>query len=150
VEGKKINLSYSGCTVLKPAKCTVKEPIVVAEGTTTTVVNIKGKEEEEKGTAGTEMGVEVKPNGAIFTSVVFQGAECAVTNGGKAFPVEGTAIGTGSRGSATSVGASGGTLIFTKAMTEKTLKFGTSASFDSTVTLKMEGGNPITYTTVEP
>jgi len=129
--------NFSGCTVKKPAKCTVKEPIVaetIAEG----VDGLEGKG---------EMGLEFKPKvGNTFSVVTLEGAECALK--GKPFNVEGTAIGTSGSGSQTSK-HTGATLVFTKAMTEKTLKTAEKfAWFEATTTVRMKGaGNPIALTT---
>ena len=101
------------------------------------------------------MGVEVKPpGGKPFTEITFEGAECVLK--GKKFPVEGTAIGTGSRGGTETVSSSGATLLFTNSMTKEALKLaGNVAEFSSTITVKMkekagEETNPIVLTTTEP
>jgi len=130
---------FSKCTVKKPVKCTVKEPIV-ATSTTDGVDELEGKK---------EMGLEFKPTvGTTFSTVTLEGAECALK--GKPFNVEGTAIGTSGSGSQTSK-HTGATLIFTKAMTEKTLKTAEKfAWFEATATVKKkenEKGNPIALTT---
>jgi hypothetical protein len=129
------------CTVIKPEKCTVKEPIVAtaeAEG----VEELEGKK---------EMGVEFRPltiegKKQPFAVVTLEGAECPIK---VPFNVEGTAISTG--GTTTQAEKHGGaTAIFTKAMTEKTLKTAEKfAWFEAAGTVRMKGGgNPISLTTV--
>lgn len=137
----KITTNFSKCTVAKPAKCTVKEPIVVAAET---------EGVEGLGAGKNEMGVEFKPEGGkkTFTTITLEGAECPLK--GLPFNIEGTAIATG--GTATQTEKhSGATAVFTKAMTEKTLKAAEKfAWFSAKTTVRMEGagGNPITLTTV--
>jgi hypothetical protein len=144
-EGKLIKVEYSECTVQKPAKCKVKEPIVV---------NATSITKETLGASGTEMGTELKPAAGAFAEITFEnlGAEVCSLKGTTA-KVEGTAVGTGSRGSAETVSSSGGTLLFTNSMTKETLKFGGNpAEFQNTITTTMKevGGKPITYTTTTP
>jgi hypothetical protein len=146
-EGTKINIKISGCTTKKPEKnCVVKEPIEV-NATSMTVENLGSKKDE--------MGIEFKPSGEHFAVLEFEkGAECKVS-GDNAF-LDGTAIATGKRGSASTVTSTGVTMIFTAAMTKDTLKLGGSAAeLDSTITMRREavGGveqNPLTLTTTTP
>ncbi len=81
-------ISFSGCTVNKPAKCIVKEPIV-AKTVVKSVIFNEAKEEH---------GLEYSANGTKFTEITFEnkGAEKCALAVGKPFPVEGTIIGTGS------------------------------------------------------
>jgi hypothetical protein len=71
------------CTVNKPAKCTVKEPI---EG------NGTGFAVEGLGAGANEMGAELVGSGAeeTFTEITFEGAECALK--AKTFKVKGSVI----------------------------------------------------------
>ncbi len=82
-------ITFNSCTVNKPAKCVVKQPIIAKTAVKTVFVN-EAKE---------EYGLEYSPTGASFTELTFEnkGAEkCGIANGGKAFPVKGSLIGTGS------------------------------------------------------
>jgi hypothetical protein len=66
----------SSCTVVKPANCTVKEPIVVSGG---------GEFEENGGV----MEIDAKPEaGQPFTEITLEGASCSLK--GKPFKVEGS------------------------------------------------------------
>jgi hypothetical protein len=139
--------TYSGCTVQKPStKCTVTDPETKKAGTI--VVRATAITRTNLGAGKNEMGGEVKPvAGKPFVELLFQGAEC-VLNTGKAFPVEGSAIATGTPINTAS--QTGATAIFTEAMTKETLVFGGKpASLSSTSTVRMvgEGGNPIVGTT---
>ena len=95
------------------------------------------------------MGMEFKPTGGgkTFSTITLEGAECALK--GKPFNVEGTAIATsGPTGAANTNKWSGATTVFTKAMTEKTLKASEKfAWFEATTTVRMKGGEPIALTT---
>jgi triacylglycerol lipase len=142
-EGTGIGIKYSGCTVLKPTKgCQVKESLEIT-GSSLTV--------ETLGAGKNEMGVEFKPKaGKPFAEIIFEGSECALK--GKAVPLTGTAIATGSRGSTEGVTSSGATLIFTNEMTKETLKLGEqTAELSSTVALNVkEEGEvrwPISFST---
>ncbi len=84
-------LTFSSCTVNKPAKCVVKTPIIAKAALKSVLLN------EGKG----EYGLEYEPEsaGGSFTELTFEnkGAEkCGIANGGKAFPVKGSLIATGS------------------------------------------------------
>src|ERR1043166_4096070 len=109
-EGTGLAIKYSGCTVNKPAGCKVKEPIEIT-GSSITVENL--------GAGKTDMGVQFKPKAEKpFGEVTLEGTECALK--GKSFPLEGTMIATGSRGSTEAVASSGATLVFTNEMTKET------------------------------
>jgi hypothetical protein len=135
-------VNFTGCSVQKPANCTVKEPIV-AKGSSVTKTNINTN----------EMGLEFKPpsGSTVFTEITFEGASCGLK--GKTFKVEGTAIATGSRGSTEAATSSGATLEFTNAMTKSTLKLGGKpAEVEGKLTVAMtnankETENAITLTT---
>jgi hypothetical protein len=130
-------VNFTKCTVNKPNKCTVKEPI-------STNVNFEGV--EGLGAGKNEMGLEFKPQaGEIFTTITLEGAECALK--GKPLEVKGTAVATGAP--APTEKHAGCTLNFTNAMTKETLSIGgKAAEFSSITTVKRKGGNPIALTTV--
>jgi hypothetical protein len=146
--GKEHKIKSSGttkftiCKVIKPAKCTVKEPIEVAA---------EGEGVEELGAGKNEMGGEIKPagGGKTFISITLEGPECALK--GTAFNVEGTAIVTGTPLPAEK--HSGSTGVLTNAMTKETLKIGGKpAEISAVVTARMapvEGKeqNPVSATT---
>lgn len=136
-------VKYSGCKVLKPAKCSVG-PIEIKNGTFQGV--------EKTGPEKNTMGVEFTPEaGKPFTTIPFEGAECALK--GKSISVEGTAIGTANPSVGDTAKHSGATVTFTEAMTKETLKVGLNAAEHKggfTVKMKeMEGKpqNPIALTT---
>jgi hypothetical protein len=94
----------SGCTVEKPLKCVVKEPIV-GEGTAITRTNL--------GAGKNEMGTETSPaSGTVFTTIEFlnKGAEACGLNKQK-FNIEGTEIGTSPLGSTEATQESGATVV---------------------------------------
>lgn len=130
-------VEYTKCTVNKPAKCTVKEPIVVK-------AEVKGV--DKLGAGENEMGLQFKGQGAEpFTSITFEGAECALK--GKTINVTGSAVGTG--GVAQGKDHTGATLAFSPANGMQELLFGAAvAEFTSIVTVTMaKGGAPISTTT---
>lgn len=139
-----LTAEFSVCSVQKPAKCIVKEPIEVKS----TFEGVEG--ELEAGSKNKEeMGVEFSPPaGKPFASITFlnKGAEkCSLNE--KTVNVEGKAIGTGTS-STKEPRYTGATLNFSDLMTTQTLTFGgVAAGFDSTNTVKMVGGNPIALTT---
>jgi hypothetical protein len=142
VEGEKLEAKYSSCTVQKPAKCVVKEPIELKNLTAISRISL--------GASKNEMGGEYKPEaGKPFTEISYEGAECGLK--GTKLAIEGTAIATGSAGSTETTTYSGGTSLFTNSMTKETLTFGgKAAEFSSTGTavMKEAGGKPITLTTL--
>jgi hypothetical protein len=128
------------CTVAKPSKCTVKEPIEI---------KLVGVPVEKLGAKENEMGGELKPAvGETIVEVVLQGAECAVK---ATYKVNGTVIATGTPSPTEK--HSGSTAIYTNAMTKETLKFGGNpAEFSLATTVRMaplEGKeqNPVSATT---
>jgi hypothetical protein len=134
-----ITANFSSCTVKKPALgCKVKEPITVSS-------SIEGV--EGLGAGKNEMGLEFKPTGEHFASLVIEG--CIIKG---TFNVDGTAIATGTP--APTEKFTGATSIFTNAMTKETLKLaGNPAEVESSSTVRMapvEGKeqNPIALTTV--
>jgi hypothetical protein len=115
-------VKYTECKELLQG-CTVAEPITV---------NAKA---ETKIIAAEEMGVEFKPaTGTTFVTITLSNCSNFLVNG--SHEVTGTAIGTPGG----TPNGRGATLTFTKAMTEKTLKFaGNPAPFSSVETVKMKG-----------
>lgn len=151
--------SFSNCSITTPEsalKCTVTvaetkatetDPMNLKKGATTTDVTGNSLPEPvEEG--GTEMGLKFSaPAGGKFTTITLAGAECPEAFKG-AFPVTGSAIATGGRGSTEAVTSSGATGIFTKASTIKFLKFaGNPATLEGTLTFRKSGGNPLIITT---
>jgi hypothetical protein len=133
-------LKINFCTVNKPSKCTIKEPVVtqlVFEGV------------EGLGAGKNEMGLEFKPKeGTTFFTMTFEGKECALK--GVGVKVQGTAIATGApfpteKHTSTS-------LAFTNAMTKETLSIGGKpAELEAAMKVRMSGGeniNGISLTTV--
>jgi len=149
-EGKEIKVDFKACKVLKPEKekntCDVKEPIELT-GTSTTRVGLGS----EKNTMGVEFKPTVDKEGKalpLFEITFTDKSPEKCTLNGNTIPVVGTVLATGSRGSDESASSSGGTLLFTKAMTGETLKWGQfQAFFEGTVTVSMKEGSPITLTT---
>jgi hypothetical protein len=132
-------VSFSGCTVEKPLKCVVAEPIT-AKTSAVTKTNL--------GAGANEMGVEFKPEaGLVFATIEYlnKGAEACGLNGQK-FTVEGTATGTGSLGSSEAQKETGATMVF--GPDNKLTLGGKAANFTATVTLnRKSNGNPLTLTT---
>jgi hypothetical protein len=135
-----VTVKYTDCSVQKPAKCDVKEPIEF---------NAEFEGVDGLGPEKDTMGVEFKPDGGgtKFVSITYinLGAEkCALNE--KTVSVDGTAIATGTPNPKEK--HSGATVRFTDEMTTETLTFGGGkAGFDSIGTVKMIGGNPIALTT---
>jgi hypothetical protein len=137
-------LNYSGCTVVKPAKCTVKEPIVAKIGSVEIQEGLVGPKAEVNA-----MGLEVKaPAGEPFTNVELQGVECPLK--AVPFPVEGSVIVTNGPGVAEAQTKkwSGATAVVTPAMSN--LNAAGAATYEGIATVKMKGGDSaaITATTV--
>lgn len=136
-----VTAKFSGCTVVKPPKCVVAEPITVKA----TYEGVEGI-----GAGKEEMGIELKPTeGSSFTSLEFKdkGAEkCSLA--GKAFTVHGAAIATGSP--APNSKHTGSTANLTDERTTSLLALGgASAGFSMQSTVLMSGfGNPMALTTV--
>jgi hypothetical protein len=156
--------SFSNCSVLDPpafVPCTVA--VATTHATETGAMNLKkgtavknvteteNIEPVEESATGTEMGLKFTQEGSKFTSITLTGASCPAAVRGIEFPVEGSAIATGGRGSASTVSSSGATGIFTQASTIKFLKFaGNPAGLEGTLTFRKSGGNPLTITTTNP
>ena len=138
-----VALEYSTCTVTKPAKCHIKEP-VVAEAT------FEGA--EGLGPGGNEMGMTFIGKGTqeAFVEIHFTGPECALKE--KTFKVKGSVIGTSgpTTESAQTNKGSGATAVFTPKNEMQKLVVATQpAEFTSIVTPSMSGGgSPLTLTTV--
>jgi hypothetical protein len=151
--------TFTSCKMPKPVNgakeelCKVKEPIITTGTSMTRVNQTTG---EIKNTMGVETKPTVKEEKALpFVEIGFENAPGKVCFlNGKTIPVTGTAMGTGARGPSNSVNSSGGTLLFTTAMTKETLKFGAAAlEFEASITGSMTNAektkteNPITATT---
>ena len=136
-----ITIKYTECSVQKPLKCDVKEPLEVFKA--------KFEGVEGLGPEGKGMGVEVGPNESKnLTQITYinNGAELCALNG-KTVNVEGSAISTGIEPAAKHSGA---TPDFDHARItgEGTLLFGgVAAGFENTGTVRRKGGNPISLTT---
>ena len=135
---------YSECTVLKPAKCVVKEPIV-ASATVHAVEGLEGPRKNEKGEAleKNAMALEFIGSGKeeTFAEIEYlnKGAEACSLNA-KTFPVKGKVYGTG--GPTTESGQenkeSGSTLVFTPKFNMEELTLGgKAAEYTSIVTPRM-------------
>jgi hypothetical protein len=125
------------CKIIKPAKCTVKEPIEF---------RLAGEGVEALGPGKNEMGLEFRPaKGKALTTITLEGAECALK--GLSFEVQGTAIATGVP--APTEKHTGATQFFTNAMTKETVSIGGKpAEISSAITLKKLGlENAIALTT---
>jgi hypothetical protein len=136
-------INLTKCTAIKPAKCTVKEPIEM---------KVQAESVEELGASKNEMGTEFRPeSGETLTTISFQGAECSLK--GQSFKVEGTMIATGGTATQTDRHA-GATGVFTNAMTSETLKVSEKpADYSALTTVRVapkEGvkQNPVALTTV--
>jgi hypothetical protein len=139
-----VQMNLTECTVVKPSKCIVKEPIV-ATAEVHGVEGLNGKN---------EMGFEFKGEGdeSTIAETFFEnnGAEkCAI--GGLATPwlmLRGSMIATGKAASGNK--QHGATWVFEDANEMETLDFsGKNTSFAATFTTRMSGGgNPISLTTV--
>jgi hypothetical protein len=152
--------SFTNCSVLDPVeatKCVVEvetvkatesDPMTLKKGTTTTDVTGNSLPEPVEETGGTEMGLKFTASGAQFTKIKLSGAECKPAAFVNTFPVTGSAIATGGRGSTEATTSSGATGIFSKASTIKFLKFaGNPATLEGTLTFRKEGGNPLVIST---
>jgi hypothetical protein len=140
-----VQVNFTVCTVVKPTKCVIAEPIV----TTANAVGVEGLNGKK------EMGVEFVGEGAekTFAEIKFanKGAEvCSLLNGGKAFLVKGSVIATGANIAESKGSSSGATAKFEDANEMETLEIGAKkASFAGTFTTSMSGGgSPISLTTV--
>jgi hypothetical protein len=137
-----VRLVHKGCTVNKPAKCTIKEPIEA---------NAKVNGVEGLGAGANEMGLELKGSGAeeTFAEITYEGAECSLK--GKTFKVKGSVICTSgpTTESPQTNKSSGATWVFTPKKEMQKLKFGVEvAEFSMIVTLKNAiSKTPISVTT---
>jgi len=152
-EAKKHTLSgtaeteFTECTVKTPLKCAVKEPIV----SKAKVHGVEGMEgpKGEKNAMGFEFIGEGEEE--TFAELTFKnkGEEKCALNG-TTVKVKGKVVATNgpTTESAQENKASGATLVFTPKFKMQTLEIGkVAAEFETIVTLKMEGGNPISATT---
>lgn len=159
VEGT-VRAEFKTCTVKKPAKCTVKEPIEVNAN----FVGVDGLRDPETGKE-TAMGLrftgekEFGTSKDVFASITYEGIECSLK--GQTFPITGSAIATS--GPNTSMGQSvresGATLVFQpesgkEKVPMQALHLGEPknvAKFETISTSRMaEKGNPISLTTPTP
>jgi hypothetical protein len=152
--------TFTNCSVTTPeaaVPCTVTisamvanetDPMNLKKGAATTDVTGNPLPEPFEEGGGTEMGLKfVAPTGQPFMTITFSGASCPEFFRG-AFPVAGSFVATGGRGSAATVTSSGATYIFSKQSTIKFFKFaGNPATIDGTLTFRKTGGNPLTITT---
>lgn len=135
---------FTEVAVIKPIKCSVKNPVVLNEKSQGKTVVKEPKESQY------EMYVEFTPAEKAFTAITFEGAECALK--GIKFEVTGTAKATVSTEEGCAL-VEGPTLKFTTAGTEGTLKVGgQAAKFEGTFTARMapekeKEGNPVVLTT---
>jgi hypothetical protein len=134
--------NFTECTVNKPAKCTVKQPISV---------KVKGVPVEKLGAGANEMGGEVKGSGEgeTFTEITFEGEECSLK--GKTFKVSGSAIVTsGPTTESSQTGKStGATAVYTPKKEMQKLKVGAEVAEVSLITtVRAVAGNPLSGTTV--
>jgi hypothetical protein len=135
-------LHYTGCTVVKPLKCTTKE-IVAKIGSVETQEGLTGP----KGEANA-MGLEFKAEiGKPLTTITLEGAECSLK--GAPFPVEGSVIATNGPGAAEAQTNkhSGATAVITPAMSSL-VAGGRPATYSGTMTFTTTGPFPVTTTTV--
>jgi hypothetical protein len=139
-------IHFSECEVKKPTKCTLKEPVV-------TTANFEGV--EKLGPSKNEMGVEFKGEGAegSFAELTFQNKgeeKCSLTNGGKPFLVQGSAIATGQTATQ-SESYSGATSKYELGPENNRMETltigGKPQTFTGTFTTRMAGGDPIALTT---
>jgi hypothetical protein len=122
---------FKACTVNKPAKCTVKEPIEA---------KVTGEAVEGLGEKANEMGLELKGSGAeeTFAEITFEGAECGLK--GKTFKVKGSVIGTSGPTTESSQTNhwSGATAVYTPKKEMQKLKLGVEAAELSLITTATE------------
>jgi hypothetical protein len=138
--GGTVSGSFRECTVEKPEKCTAKEFLVKGE--------VSGQ--EQLGAGKNEMGIQFGSAGKTFVEIAFEGAECGLK--GKTAKIVGTAIATPGGGLPSNAKYNDATYVFTKSMTEQTLKVGTEkVQFEATTTTfnetKGTRGNPLIFTT---
>jgi hypothetical protein len=137
--------NFTECTVTKPGKCVMKEPVVA---------NATFEGVEGLGEGKNEMGVEFKGEGAEknIAELFFQNKgeeKCTLLNGGKPFVVKGTAIGTSPSEPQTEK-HTGATIKFESGNKMQTLEMGLKPA---TVKMTVEPfgaggkGNPIPITT---
>jgi hypothetical protein len=131
-----VTLEVSKCTVIKPANCKVKEPIVWK-------ATFMGA--DQIGAEKNTMGLEFVPESGNFTEITFEGEKCALK--GSTFGTSGTAIVTGAPGG--SAKESGATWIFEPGNGMEEMTWGGSPDeMIAILTTRMKGGgNPISLTT---
>jgi hypothetical protein len=130
-----LNINLSKCTVISPAKCTLKEPIEMK----TAFTGVEGLNAEKN-----NMGLEFKPAaGETFVTLIFEGAGCIFKN----VNISGTMTATGTP--APNAKESGATWSFSPEKEMELLKLGGEPCLvTSSITARMKGGgNPIALTT---
>jgi hypothetical protein len=144
-----VETEFSKCTVIKPANCRVKEPIV----TRASVHGVEGLEgpKGEKNAMGLEFIGDFEEETLGEIEFENKGEEKCILAGHKA-KIKGKLIGTNgpTTESQQENKESGATVVFTPKFKMQELKVGPEpAEFTSIVTAKMAGagGNPITLTT---
>jgi hypothetical protein len=122
---------FKECTVTKPAKCKVKEPIE----SRATLEGVEGL-----GPEANTMGVELKGHGEgeTFAEITYEGAECALK--GKTFKVTGSVVGTNGPGTEASQTNhwTGATVVFTPKKEMQKLKLGVEAAEFETIVTQTE------------
>lgn len=146
-----IETEFTDCSVSKPAKCDVAEPII-SKAEVHGVEGMEGPKGEKNA-----MGLEFIGHGAEETFATIEyinnGAEICALKGAK-FKVKGRVVATNgpTTESAQENRESGATLVFTPKFKMQTLTLGGNPSeFETIVTPTMAGGgNPISMTTTTP
>lgn len=133
---------FSGCKVVTPLKCTVKEPIEVS---------VAGGPVEALGPEANEMAGEVKGAGEkeTFTQITYEGPECALK--GLGFSVTGSAFVTSGPTTESSQTNkwTGATAVYTPKNGMEKLKLGSNTAEVSVITtVRAVGGAPLSGTTV--
>lgn len=148
-----VRAEFSECEVKKPAKCTIRDPII-AEAIFVGVEGLKGPKVGEENAMGLRFTGEGEAEGKkeTFARILYKGAECALKE--KEFPVTGKVIATSGPTTAETGQESqhsGATLVFTPKFEMEELHIGVPANvaeFETIATSKMaSAGNPLTLTT---
>jgi hypothetical protein len=137
-------VNFTECTVHKPLKCRIKEPIL----TTADAVGVEGLNGKN------EAGIEFIGEGAenTFSELSFENKsaeeKCSLLNGGKPFLSKGSAIATGKTPPGEKHGGATGVLEDANGM--ETLEIGLKklSKYATGVTKMAGGGNPIAITRV--
>jgi hypothetical protein len=143
-----VQLNFTECTVIKPSKCVVKEPINLK-------ATFEGVEKLEP-TSKNEMGIEfdIETEEGLGLTFANKGAEtCSLNNGGKPFQIHGSMIATGNTPTQKEKHSGATWKLETGTAANKmetlTTSSGTAVQIFATFTPQMaSGGNPIAFTTV--